>query len=46
MHPNALQTTTPPPPSLEKPTLMALGTLARKKNLYLNPFGNYKGAMV
>jgi hypothetical protein len=47
VHSNALQTRiAPPPPSLEEPTLMTLGTLVEKKNLYLNPFDSYKGAMV
>jgi hypothetical protein len=45
VHLDALQTTTSPP-SFEEPTLMTLGMLIENKNLYLNPFGSYRGAMV
>jgi hypothetical protein len=46
VHLDALQTTTTSPPSLEEPTLMTLGMLIENKNLYLNPFGSYKGAIM
>jgi hypothetical protein len=45
VHLVALQIIAPPPPSLESQTLMTLGTLTKKKDLYLNSFGSYRGTM-